>query len=110
MAKFVLISTPSLTLLDNAYLVFFFFFFLIWFSYPGKKIHSFSKMLLLLLTCPVVSDSLRSQAPPSVGFSRQKYWSELPFPSQEDVPNAGTKPTSPALAGRFFSTEPLGTT
>ena len=37
------------------------------------------------------------QAPLSMGFSRQEYWSELPFPSQGDLPDSGIKPTSPAL-------------
>ena len=45
------------------------------------------------------------QAPLSIGFSRQEYWSGLPFPSQGDL-NPGIKPTSLALlslAGRFFT-------
>ena len=37
------------------------------------------------------------QAPPSMGFSRQEYWSELPFPSPEDLPNPGIEPGSPTL-------------
>ena len=37
------------------------------------------------------------QAPPSMGFSRQEYWSGLPFPSPEDLPNPGIEPGSPAL-------------
>ena len=44
------------------------------------------------------------QDPPSMGFSRQKYWSGLPFPR----PDSGIKPVSPALAGRFFPPEPPG--
>ena len=48
------------------------------------------------------------QAPQSMEFSRQEYWSGLPFPSLGDLPNPGTKPTSPALAGRSFTTEPPG--
>ena len=43
------------------------------------------------------------QAPLSMGFSRQEYWSGLPFPSPRDLPNPGIKPRSPALAGRFFT-------
>ena len=50
----------------------------------------------------------------SVGFSRQEYWSGLPFPSPGDLPDPGIKPKSPALqadsllskppsAGRFFT-------
>ena len=41
--------------------------------------------------------SVALQAPLSVGFSRQEYWSELPFPPPEDLPNPGIKPVSPAL-------------
>ena len=47
------------------------------------------------------------QAPLSMGFSRQEYWSGLPFPPPGDLPNPGIKPmtpVSPALAGRFFTT------
>ena len=42
---------------------------------------------------------------PSVhmGPSRQEYWSGLPFPSPGDLPNPGSKPASPALAGEFFT-------
>ena len=43
-----------------------------------------------------------------MGFSRQEYWSGLPFPSPEDLPNAGIESTSPALADGFFTTEPPG--
>ena len=48
----------------------------------------------------VVSDSLRThghQAPLSMGFSRQEYWSGLPFPSPGNLPDPGTEPRSPAL-------------
>ena len=45
-------------------------------------------------------------APLSMGFPRQKYWSGLSFPSPGDFPNLWIKPTSPALAGGFFITEP----
>ena len=51
------------------------------------------------------------QAPLSTGFPRQEYWSRLPFPPPNDLPNPGVKPVSPAssaLAGRFFTTEPPG--
>ena len=50
-----------------------------------------------------------SQVPLSMGFPRQEYWSRLPFPSPGDLPHPEIKPTSlmsPALAGRFFTTEP----
>ena len=44
----------------------------------------------------------------SMGFPRQEYWSELPFPSPEDFPNPGIESTSLALAGGFFTAEPWG--
>ena len=37
------------------------------------------------------------QAPLSIGFSRQEYWSGLPFPSTGDLPNPGIEPRSPTL-------------
>ena len=40
--------------------------------------------------------------------SRQDYWSELPFPTPRDLPSPGIKPTSPALAGGFCTTELTG--
>ena len=51
------------------------------------------------------------QAPLSMEFSKQEYWSGLPFPPPGDLPNPGIKPVSlasAALAGRFFTTEPPG--
>ena len=45
------------------------------------------------------------QAPLSMEFPGQEYWSRLPFASAGDLPDPGIKPTSPALAGRFFTTE-----
>ena len=48
------------------------------------------------------------QAPPSMGFSRQGYWSGLPFPPPGDLPDPGTETTSPVVAGGFFTTEPPG--
>ena len=47
------------------------------------------------------------QAPLSMAFSRQEYWSGLPFPFPGDLPNPGIEPmslVSPELAGRFFTT------
>jgi len=46
------------------------------------------------------------QALLSMGFPRQEYWSDLPSPSPEDLSDPGIEPTSSALAGRFFTTEP----
>ena len=43
--------------------------------------------------------------PSSMGFSRQEYWSGLPFPSPGDLPNSGLKPRSPALQADSLLTE-----
>ena len=48
------------------------------------------------------------QAPPSMGFSRQEYWSELPFPSPGDLPNPGIEPRSPRLQADALTSEPPG--
>ena len=48
------------------------------------------------------------QALPSMGFSRQEYWSGLPFPSPGDLPNPGIEPRSPALQTGALPSEPLG--
>ena len=49
------------------------------------------------------------QAPLSMGFSRQEYWSGLLFPSPGDLANPGIEPASPAWAGGFFTTAPPNT-
>jgi len=48
------------------------------------------------------------EAPLAMGFSRQKYWSGLPFPSPGDLPNPGIKPRSPALQVDALPSEPSG--
>ena len=66
--------------------------------------------VVMCAVCSVVSASailwtVAHQAPPSVGFSMQEYWSGLPLTPPGDLPNPGVEPVSPALAGRFFTTE-----
>ena len=48
------------------------------------------------------------QAPPSMGFSRQEYWSGVPLPSPGDLPNPGIEPGSPALQADALPSEPPG--
>ena len=48
------------------------------------------------------------QAPPSMEFSRQEYWSGLPFPSPGDLPNPGIEPRSPTLQADALPSEPWG--
>ena len=56
--------------------------------------------------CPFFATpwTVARQAPLSMGFPRQEYWSGLPFPSLGDLPDPGMEPMSPALAGGFFTT------
>ena len=61
--------------------------------------------------CLTLCDPMGStahQAPLSMKFSRQEYWSGLPFPPPGDLPDPRMEPGSPALAGRVFITEPPG--
>ena len=82
------------------------------------------KCISLLMTCDlseacaqllsqvllfVTSWTVAHQGPLSMGFSRQEYWRELPFPPPGDLPDPGIEPMSPespALAGGFFTTAP----
>ena len=48
------------------------------------------------------------QAPPSMGFSRQEYWSGLPFPPPGDLPDPGIELRSPALQADALTSEPPG--
>ena len=47
------------------------------------------------------------QDPPSMGFSRQEYWSGLPFPSPGDIPDPGIEPGSPVLQANTLPSKPL---
>ena len=64
-------------------------------------------------SCPTLYDPIDGSPPESssMGFSRQEYWSGLPFPAPGDFSNPGIRPsspTSPSVAGGFFTTEPSG--
>ena len=69
---------------------------------------------MLLFSHAVMSDSfaaawtIAGEVPLSMVFPRQEYWSRLPSPSPEDLLDPGIKPTSPALADGFFTTESSG--
>ena len=53
-------------------------------------------------------DYIACQAPLSMEFSKQEYWSGLPFPPPEDLPNPGTEPIPPALQADSLLSEPPG--
>ena len=62
---------------------------------------AFFACCLVVQLCPTLCTpwTAARQAPLSIGFPRQEYWSELPFLSPGDLPDPGVKPESPALAG-----------
>ena len=70
-----------------------------------SDIHAQSLSCVWLFATPwtVAPQTLQSMA-----FSRQEYWSGLPFPSLGDLPSPGIEPASPALVGELFTTEPSG--
>ena len=57
----------------------------------------------------VTPRTVAHQAPPSMGFSRQEYWSGFPFLSPGDLPDPGIEPRSPALQADALTSEPPGT-
>ena len=95
-------------------------------SLPGSSVHgifqarvlewgaiacSDSKSLVKSLSRVLLFATLQTvacQAPPSMGFSRQEYWSGLPFPSPEDLPHPGIELRSPALGADALTSEPPG--
>ena len=62
---------------------------------------------LVAKSCPTlaISWTVAHQAPLSMGFSRQEYWSGLPFPSPGDLLDPGIKPRSPAVQADSLPTE-----
>ena len=64
------------------------------------KVKSLSNVQLFATPCTVAY-----QAPPSMGFSRQEYWSGLPFPSPEDLPDRGSEPRFPTLQAAALLSE-----
>ena len=67
------------------------------------KVKSLSCVRLFAIPWTVVY-----QASLSMGFSRQEYWSGLPFPSPGDIPDPGIEPRSPALQADALPSEPQG--
>ena len=58
--------------------------------------------------CLTLCDPMAYEGPPSMGFSRQEYWSGLPFPSPGDLPDSGIEPWSPALQADALPSKPPG--
>ena len=79
----------------------------------GSRLQPVLWWLRCVLLCSIVSDSAipwteAHQAPLSMGFSRQQYWSGVPFPFPEVLPNTGIEPRSPALQADTLSSESPG--
>ena len=69
----------------------------------------YARVCSIAQSCPTLYNPM--DCSPPMKFSRQEYWSELPFLTPEDLPDPGIEPAflaSPALAGRFFTTAPPG--
>ena len=84
-------------------------------SLPGFSVHGISQARILVkvkvkslsrVRLFVTPWTVAYQASPSMGFSRQEYWSGLPFPSPGDLPDPGIEPGSPALEADALTSEP----
>ena len=74
-----------------------------WLEKKERKVKSLSYVWLFATLWTV-----GYKAPPSMGFSRQEYWSGLPHPSPGDLSNPGFKPRSPSLQADTLTSEPPG--
>ena len=77
------------------------------FSWHSSHVWVHAKLLQSCSILCAMLGTVSRQAPLSMGFSRQEYWSGLPSPPPGDLPDPGIKPASlmsPVLAGRFFTT------
>ena len=73
-----------------------------------RNIHTLHCAMLSCDRLFVIPWTRARQAPLSMGFSRQAYWSELPCPPLGDLPNPGIKPRSPALQAGSLPSQPPG--
>ena len=84
-----------------------------WISRVAHGKHTYKYFCCLVIkSCLTLATlwTVARQAPPSMGFCRQEYWSGLPFPSPGVLSDTGIKLASSALAGEFFTTEPTNYT
>ena len=78
----------------------------------GRKLFKWYQCNVSSLSCVqlfVTPWTVAYQAPPSMEFSRQEYWSGVPFPSPGDLPDPGIEPGSPALQADALPSKPPGT-
>ena len=74
-------------------------------SLPGFSLHGILQARVLEWVA-ISFSRVAYQAPPSMRFSRQEYWNELPFPSPGDLPNPGIEPGSLAFQADALTSEP----
>ena len=76
----------------------------------SKRSSSHLLLFLVAKSCTTFCNpgECNRQAPPSMGFPRQEYWSGLPFPSPRDLPDPGIEPRSPALQADALPSDPPG--
>ena len=74
------------------------------------NVHKLHVCVLVAQSCPTLCDPVdpSCQVPPFMGFSRQKYWSGLPFPSPEGLSDPGIEPRPPASQADSLPAEPPG--
>ena len=95
--------------LGNGFFSLFFFLSLVFLKAVLLKFNSYAILFLVLLVAHCVCWLfatpwiVASQAALSMGFPRQEYWSGLPFPPPEDLPDRRIEPGSSCMAGRFFT-------
>ena len=70
--------------------------------------HTHLSCHLVTQPCPTLCHPMVCQAPPSMGFSRQEYWSGLPCPPPGDLPDPGIEPRSPTWQADSLLSEPPG--
>ena len=83
-----------------------------WLTCPDSlnPIWKWKRCLLSHVQLYVTPWTIDRQAPLSMGFSRQEYWSGYPFPSPGDLPNPGIEPGSPSLQADSLQSKPPGKT
>ena len=81
-----------------------------WVAISVSIIYICAMLCLVAQSCLTLCDlwAVAHQTPLSIEFSRQEYWSGLPFPTPEDLPDPGLEPRSPALQANSVLSEPPG--
>ena len=90
--------------LKNFLFLYFYLFLYFWLCCVFVAVHNSG---LITKSCPTLANpwTVALQAALSLGFSRQEYWSGLPFPSPEDLPDPGIEPRSPELQAECLPTK-----